>query len=204
MADGRREALAVIWTTDGSAIRCLNGATGTLVWASTEVAEYGMAAETLSDVNGDGIDEVIVSSWENAVQVLDGATGQRVWRRTVGTTNGGDVWSARQVGDLNGDGFADVVAGSFDGHVYALSGVNGWPFWAHPIGRRLYSVHGLGDLDGDGVPEVVAGSQNLSGSPLPVVHVLSGDAGLDALALFADDFENAAPVGWSALVASLD
>lgn len=201
--DGRREALAVVWTTDGSAIRCLNGATGTLVWASTDVAEYGMAVDTMGDVTGDGIDEVIVSSWENAAQVLDGATGQRVWKRTVGTTNGGDVWSARRVGDLNGDGFDDVVAGSFDGHVYALSGVNGWPFWAHPIGRRLYSVHGLGDLDGDGVPEVVAGSQNLTGSALPVVHVLSGDGGFD-LALFADDFENAAPVGWSALVVAFD
>lgn len=202
-SDGRREALAVVWTTDGSAVRCLNGATGVVVWSSTDVAEYGMAVDTMADVTGDGFDEVIVSSWENAVQVLDGATGARVWKRTVGTTNGGDVWSARRVGDLNGDGFDDVVAGSFDGYVYALSGVNGWPFWAHPVGRRLYSVHGLGDLDGDQVPDVVAGSQNLTGNPLPVVHVLSGDAGLASLALFADDFENAQPVGWSSIVAAL-
>lgn len=200
--DGRREALAVVWTVDGSAVRCLNGATGAVVWSSTDVAEYGMAVDSLGDVTGDGFDEVIVSSWENAAQVLDGATGARVWKRTVGTTNGGDVWSARRVGDLNGDGFDDVVAGSFDGHVHAFSGLNGWRFWSHPIGRRLYSVHGLGDLDGDQVPEVAAGSQNLTGSPLPVVHVLSGDAGLE-LPLFADDFENAAPVGWSAVVASL-
>ena len=39
---------------------------------------------------------MIVGSWENAVQVLDGATGTRVWKRTVGTLNGGDVWTVRR------------------------------------------------------------------------------------------------------------
>jgi len=197
--DGVDEVLTALWTTGGSAVRCLNGATGALLWASTSVPEYAMQVEPLGDVTGDGKSEVIVSSWENAVQVLDGATGVRVWKRTVGTTNGGDVWTARAVGDLNGDGFLDVAAGSFDTYVYAYSGLNGWPFWATSTGKRLYSVHGVGDLNGDGVPEVAVSTQNLSGSSLPVVYVLDGDAGL-VLPLFADDFENGAPVGWSSLV----
>jgi hypothetical protein len=199
--DGRPDVLAVLWAIDGSSIRCLNGATGALVWQSTTVSDYGMLVDPIADVNGDGHQDVIVSSWDNSVQVLDGVTGAEVWKRTVGTLNGGDVWSARHVGDLNGDGFEDVVAGSFDGFVYALSGVNGWPFWAFDTGRRLYSVAGLGDLDGDGVPDVAAGTQNLSGSNVPVVHVLSG-AGGGVLPLFADDFENGFPAGWSLTVAA--
>ena len=199
--DGHAEVLAVLWTTDGSAIRCLNGATGAPVWQSTTVTDYGMLVDPIADVTGDGHADVVVSSWDNSVQVLDGATGAEVWKRTVGTLNGGDVWSARHVGDLNGDGFEDVVAGSFDGHVYALSGVNGYPFWAFDTGRRLYSVTGLGDLDGDGVPDVAAGTQNLTSSNVPVVHVLSGTGG-GALPLFADDFENGFPAGWSATVAA--
>ncbi len=197
--DAVDEVLAALWTTGGSAVRCLNGATGALLWASTSVPEYAMQVEPLGDVTGDGKPEVIVASWENAVQVLDGATGARVWKRSVGTTNGGDVWTARAAGDLNGDGFPDVVAGSFDTFVYAYSGLNGWPFWAYSTGKRLYSVHGVGDLNGDGVPEVAASTQNLAGTALPVVYVLDGDAGL-VLPLFADDFENGAPVGWSAQV----
>jgi hypothetical protein len=197
--DGVNEALAALWATGGSAVRCLNGATGALLWASTTVPEYAMQLDPLDDVNGDGVAEVVVGSWENAVQVLDGATGAPVWKRTVGTTNGGDVWTARAVGDLNGDGFEDVVAGSFDTYVYAFSGINGYPFWAFPTGFRVYSVHGVGDLNGDGVPEVAVGNQNLAQTSQAVVHVLDGDAGL-ALPLFADDFENGAPVGWSSQV----
>jgi hypothetical protein len=36
--DGIDEALAVLWTSGGSAIRCLNGASGGFVWASTAVS----------------------------------------------------------------------------------------------------------------------------------------------------------------------
>ena len=89
----------------------------------------------------DGIEDVVVSSWENAATVLDGATGTLVWKTTVGTTNGGDVWTARGIDDLNGDGFADVIAGSFDQHVYALNGLNGDVFWAY-AGPSLPTHHG--------------------------------------------------------------
>jgi outer membrane protein assembly factor BamB len=198
--DGVAEALAGLWTIDGSAVRCLNGATGALVWASTEITDYVMLVEPIADVDDDGEADVVVSSWENAAQVLSGADGTRVWKRTVGTENGGDVWTARPIGDLNGDGVADVVAGSFDGHVYALSGKNGWPFWAYDTGNRVFSVHALGDLDGDAIPEVGAATQDTTSST--VLYVLLGDAGVD-LPLFADDFENAAPVGWSDVVPPL-
>ena len=36
-ADGIDEAIAVLWVSDGSAIRCLDGATGGLLWSSTTV-----------------------------------------------------------------------------------------------------------------------------------------------------------------------
>lgn len=197
--DGANEALAAVWTIDGSAVRCFEGPTGRPAWSSTTVYDYAMAVEPLADVTGDGRAEVIVGSWENAVQVLDGATGAQVWKRQVGTTNGGDVWTVRAIGDLNGDGHEDVVAGSFDTYVYALSGVNGYPFWAYTTGRRIYNVHGVGDLNGDGLPEVAASTQNLTGASVPVVFVFDGDAGL-VLPFFADDFENGAPVGWAEIV----
>lgn len=49
------------------------------------------------------------------------------------------------------------------------------------------------------MPEVAASTQNLAGSSFPVVYLLDGDTGV-VLPLFADDFENGAPVGWSAQV----
>ena len=174
--DGKDEALAVLWTSTGTAIRCLNGASGALVWASTSVAEFGMMVDEIEDVTSDGQEDVVVSSWENAVIVLDGSDGSLAWKTSVGTTNGGDVWTARAIDDLNGDGRQDVVAGSFDTHVYALDGDSGEIFWAFDTDNRVFSVAPVGDLNGDGRPEVVAGTQDTTSST--VVHVLEGDAGI--------------------------
>jgi outer membrane protein assembly factor BamB len=192
--DGVAEALAVLWTNDGSAIRCLDGATGNLVWASTQVPAFGFMVDLLEDVTGDGVPEVVVSSFDNAVQLLDGATGTRVWRTPVGTTNGGDVWSARAIADLDGDGHQDVVAGSFDYHVYALDGETGRVLWAYDTGNRVFSVYPIGDLDGDGRPEVVAGTQDTHSNV--VVYVLDGDGGV----LFEDGFESGDTTAWSSTV----
>ena len=143
---------------------------------------------------GDGHDEVVVASWENAVTVLNGFTGALVWKTAVGTTNGGDVWTARAIGDLDGDGFEDVIAGSFDTYVYAMSGATGAVLWTYPTGNRVYSVAPVGDLTDDGIPEVVVGNQNLSGGALEVVHVLNGRA---AGVVFIDGFEDGSTSAWS-------
>jgi len=174
--DGVDEALAVLWTLAGSAVRCLSGANGALVWSSTQITDYGMAVDALQDITGDGKNEIVVSSWANAVSVLDGADGTLVWKHTVGTLNGGDVWTARAIADLNSDGRQDVVAGSFDYKVYALDGRSGLVLWAFDTGNRVFSVDPVGDLNGDGRPEVVAGTQDTNTKV--VVHVLEGDAGL--------------------------
>jgi outer membrane protein assembly factor BamB len=171
-ADGVNEALAVLWTLNGSAVRCLDGATGALVWSSSSVSDYGMAVDTLGDVTGDGTPEVIVSSWANRVFLLNGANGTLVWSRAVGTLNGGDVWTARAIGDLDGDGRQDVIAGSFDGHVYAMSGLDGTVLWSFDTGNRVFSVYPVGDLNGDGRPDVAAGTQDTTSSI--VVYVISG------------------------------
>lgn len=194
--DGIDEALAVLWTVGGSAVRCVNGATGGQVWASTDVTDYGMAVDILHDVNGDGHDDVVVASWENAAIVLSGLDGSLLWKTPVGTLNGGDVWFARAIDDLNGDGVDDVIAGSFDTYAYAMDGKNGTILWAYPTGYRVYSVYPAGDLNGDGAPEVIVGNQNLSGANLEVVHVLDG--GVATPDIFSDGFESGDTGAWSA------
>jgi hypothetical protein len=188
--DGVDEALAVLWTTGGSSIRCRNGVNGAQVWNSTTVGDYGMMVDVLADVTGDGKAEVVVSSWENAVIVLSGADGSQVWKTTVGTLNGGDVWTARAIDDLDGDGFQDVIAGSFDYHVYAMNGVDGEIIGTFDTGNRVYSVAPLGDLDDDGVAEVGVATQDTTSST--VVWVVGWYQ-----PLFADGFEDGSTGAWS-------
>ncbi len=174
--DGVDEAIAVLWTSGGTAIRCVNGVNGAFLWTSTQVPDFGMAVDILQDVTGDGKNEIVVGSWENAVNVISGADGSLVWKHVVGTLNGGDVWTARAIGDVNGDGRQDVVAGSFDYHVYALDGDDGAELWKYSTGNRVFSVHPVGDLDGDSRPEVAVGTQDTHSNV--VVHVFAGDGGL--------------------------
>jgi outer membrane protein assembly factor BamB len=193
-ADGVNEALAVIWTLDGSAVRALDGATGAEIWRSTSIPRYGTMVDVIDDVDASGYPDVVVGSWENAVSVLEGSDGKQIWKTTVGSTNGGDVWTARGIPDLDGDGINDVIAGSFDLHAYAMSGVDGEVLWSYDTGNRVYSVAPVGDLDSDGAPEVVVGTQHTSSDV--VVLVLSGGTG----AIFADDFESGHTGAWSWVV----
>ncbi len=192
--DGVNEALAVIWATGGSSVRCLNGATGAIVWGSTTVTGYGMMVDVIEDVNGDGESDIVVGSWDNAVIVLDGFNGQEIWNTPVGTTNNGYVWTVRGIPDLDGDGINDVVAGSFDLHAYAMSGADGEILWSYNTGNRVYSVAPVGDLDGDGGPEVAVGTQDTSSNV--VFYVIAGGEG----ELFVDGFESGDTSSWSAVI----
>jgi outer membrane protein assembly factor BamB len=194
-ADGVQEALVAVWAGDGSAARCLDGATGGEIWASTTIGGFGMVVSPIADLTGDSIPEVVVGSWENAVSVLDGGDGSEVWKTFVGTTNGGDVWTARAIADLDGDSLEDVIAGSFDGHVYAMSGADGALLWAYDTGNRVFSVFPVDDLDGDGRAEVIAGTQDTTSSR--VLYVLSGGA---AGSIFSDGFESGDTGAWSTAV----
>lgn len=189
--DGVAEAIAVIWASGGSSVRCLNGVTGAVVWSSTTVTGYGMMAAAIDDVNGDGSSDIVVGSWDNAVIVLDGKTGAEIWNTPVGTTNNGYVWTVRGIPDLDGDGVGDVIAGSFDLHAYAMSGTDGEVLWSYNTGNRVFSVAPVGDLDGDGGPEVAVGTQDTSSNV--VVYVIDGGDG----SLFIDGFESGDTSAWS-------
>jgi outer membrane protein assembly factor BamB len=193
--DGIDEAVAVLWTWNtGKSIHCLDGATGGKLWNSTEVNDYGVMVDVLEDINGDGYDELIVGSWENALIVLSGLTGEQLWKTTVGTLNNGNVQSARAIDDMSGDGRPDVIAGSFDGYVYGMDGKDGTVLWHFNTFYRVYSVYPVGDLTGDGYPEVAVGNWNRAGTIISV-HVLDGGAG--AGPLFADGFESGDTGAWS-------
>ena len=193
--DGLAEALIAVWAVDGSSARALNGATGAELWRSTTVTGPGMLLDLLEDVTGDGVPEVVVSSWDNAAQVLNGATGAQVWKTFVGVTNGGDVWTSRAIGDISGDGIEDVIAGSFDTNIYAFDGTDGTELWSYFTDNRIFSVHPVGDLNGDGRPEVVAATQDTNNNE--ILHVLDGAPNLS---LFADGFESGDTTAWSSTV----
>src|SRR5262249_48163092 len=131
------------------------------------------------DVNGDGVDDVVVGAGPGAgphVKVFDGATGaggQSFFAYDVGFDGG--VFGA--CGDVNGDGHADIVTGAGPGagpHVKVFDGASGTEvqsFFAYDPGFTGGVSVACGDVNGDGHADIVTGAGPGAG---PHVKVFDG------------------------------
>jgi hypothetical protein len=142
------------------------------------------AMATLPDVDGDGVPDVLVETYDA------GADGDHLYLLSGGSDDPPTViWSARPGGgvsngggygdeclavspDLSGDGFPDVLLGTAWGNrsVHALDGLDGTLLWSfdtydEPESGWVYAVRPHFDRTGDGKPEIIfgAGSDNDTG-----------------------------------------
>ncbi len=134
----------------------------------------------IDDVNGDGVNDVIVSSGNYLVTCFNGSssvTGDVLWTFNTGYNNnntGAVPWEeALQIrSDVNGDGVQDVVFGCGGGNefVYTISGRTGGLIWAYGDSINysrgdIQAVRADKDFNGDGIEDVlVSASGTGSGS----------------------------------------
>ncbi len=135
------------------------------IWKSPIFNCYFFASPVVGDIDGDGINEVIVGShlgtqWKR-VFVLDGDSGTLEHTFYVS----GTVPNSAAICDLNGDGILDIVAVDNSGHVYCWSGedFNGGSQY-DPLPGFPVEVTGsptspsIADIDGDFKLEIVIGT----------------------------------------------
>jgi hypothetical protein len=139
--------------------------------------EFGRNVCGAGDVNGDGYGDVVVGTSRGFdkpgrayvyLGSASGITGTQTPIRLMGSTTGGDDFSASLAGagDVDGDGLGDVVIGSNDNRAYvykgSASGIStepmtltgpdeSWPFFGQTVG-------GAGDVNGDGYADVAIGA----------------------------------------------
>ncbi len=107
----------------------------------------------LADIDGDGLQDVLVGGGDNRLHALSGKGGQVLWAGQAGAP----VLALPSVGDLDADGISDCVVGG--GYVvHAFSGGDGHELWARKTGNNVYTAGVLRDIDGDGSIDVLIGS----------------------------------------------
>jgi hypothetical protein len=152
----------------------LVGADGgfTLAPPQTFLDIHDMTSIAIADVNGDGIDDVIISDGTSAaagVRVLlnDGHGGLATDVSYESEAHNGHGPASVTVADLNGDGFPDLItANGADGSVSVLFNAGDGSFTApvsYPAGTYAVTV-AVADLNGDGLLDLVvtdAGSNSV-------------------------------------------
>ena len=112
-----------------------------------------VAAMDLADVDGDGLDEVLLGSatlQQNCFLAFNFRTGMTLW-----TSPQVDSPKAIAHADLNGDGKPDLVGITSDSRVYAYDVAGQTSLFTSTLQGGGTDV-AVADLDGDGKPEIIA------------------------------------------------
>ncbi|MEP3889375.1 MAG: hypothetical protein ABJN69_02840 [Hellea sp.] len=173
---------------DYGTLTVMSGAFGTViyqVYGPRPFTEYGTDIASISDIDGDGIDDIVVGAafddfyGENSgtVFIYSGIDGQLI-RTHNGERNNNFGYSVADAGDVDGDGVTDILIGAWaasggNGKAYVLSGATGVELHEFSgIGQFGSDVAGLGDIDGDGYADFAISTS--TGAVTPQTSIFSG------------------------------
>ncbi|MEH2299393.1 MAG: hypothetical protein V7K88_10265 [Nostoc sp.] len=157
----------------------LNGSNGFAINGINAYDRSGISVSSAGDINGDGIDDLIIGTLPGQSYVVFGSKGGFGAQFNLSTLNGsngfainGDGNSVSSAGDINGDGIDDLIIGAFDdkrGYVVfgskggfgaqfnlsTLNGSNGFAINSINAYQLGSSVSSAGDINGDGIDDLI-------------------------------------------------
>jgi outer membrane protein assembly factor BamB len=140
-------------------LRAFDGMSGDVLWRA-EVGGCYQSAPLLFDQDGDGLLDVVVSTWfDEKVRAFSGRDGKLRWETPIA----GWTYHAGSFGDLDGDDVPDIALGDYSGALWAIDGADGEVLWSRKLPGETYvfGPTGMGDLDGDGGIEIVVAANAL-------------------------------------------
>ena len=210
----------------------VSGSSGGIIATLTPRVEqtnggFGLSVASVPDIDGDGIDDVIVGALNHpepspngsgCVYLFSGRTHRLIGSITSPNEQSYGLFGScvAGIGDLDGDGRGDVViatdsedANGAYGHFYVFSGRTQKLIY-HIPGPQFFAIVGwsvsvMPDLDGDGKMEIALGMPGACGgpgcNPEGMVYIISGGTG--SVIRTITDPERRAGSGFGGSVAAL-
>ncbi len=163
--DGNGQLDIVIATFQGdNKIHAINGSTYDTLW-SYQANDWMYHGCSFADIDGDGLLEISIGSYDDHVYVLNSEDGSLEWSYDVGSY----ILGPTSLADLNHDGNVEVVAATYSLHVLSHDGST--QLWSYPTGGLIWRGASISDIDGDGRLDVCFGSED------GIIRVLNGTTG---------------------------
>ena len=135
-------------------------------------AYFGISIARLGDINGDGINDIAVSSNEPKIYILRLDTNGTVKSKTIIAGNMGGMGSAgagfgtdlASLGDMDNDGYPELVTTDYYSktvYFLMLNSTGTVKYYTSYVGTINYfgtSVCNLGDIDNDNIPDIAVGA----------------------------------------------
>jgi hypothetical protein len=161
----------VAGTTHAGFVKVFSGMDGSVLYSINGQAgdELGFSLDAVSDINGDGVGDLVVGTAGWYALVASGKDGSTIWTLTRSGTNYSFGQSVAGVGDVDQDGVADVIVGDPQFSGVVSSGGGAWVF-SGANGSILYTFYGTyyqflgtsvgtpGDVNADGYSDLIVGA----------------------------------------------
>lgn len=171
--DGIRDLAVIGGAESALALELRSGRTGDRIHTPPAPAERPRAVLWLDDVDGDGLDDLVLADAESReVMLLSSATWGKIWRAQLAVPEFGHV-RLQNLSDQTADGVDDLLVESWaavsrdrlmigpDRRVLRISGKDGALLESEFVTGGY--VIALGDIDGDGLGDVASDTRGWGG-----------------------------------------